>query len=276
VSSGWLGHLLREFSMRKSVFLAVAISAAALAVASPAMAAGKLALFGNIVLGANGVDQSNNTQDQSGINASSNPFMLGVNAAVLTGANPFRPHGSQSIDQTQSGFIVFPFAGPNHAPGQVALAGNLEIFSWRGNDQSITQDQHALALTGSTVQVALGVNAVAFGSRNTQSIDQSQDYAGINLGGTPQVAVGANVVLGGNRNNQSITQNQTDNAFLTAGTNQTAIGVNAVVDGNRNTQTISQTQTDTSFANVGAQDTAVAVNVVVDGNGNKQGITQIQ
>jgi hypothetical protein len=262
--------------MRKFM-LYTAASLAVLAIASPAMAAGKVALFGNIIFASNGVDQSNNLQDQSGVNASSNPLMIGGNVAIFTGPNPWRPHGSQSISQTQSGTVIFPFfANPNHAPGQVALAGNFEIFSWRGNTQSITQNQHALAFTNSTVQVALGVNAVAFGSRNTQSIDQSQDYQGINLGGTPQVAVAANVVLGGDRNNQSVTQSQSDSAFITGGTNQTAVGVNAVVDGDRNTQTINQSQSDSSFANFGAQDTAVAANVVVDGNNNKQGITQKQ
>jgi len=263
--------------MRKSIVLtAVAISVAALAVASPAMAA-KFQLFPNIAFQANGVDQqTGNLQDQQHINASSNPVEIGVNAALFTGINNGHPHGSQSISQTQSGFVVFPFMGPNHAPGQIALAGNLEIFSWSGNTQSVKQNQNAVALTGSTVQAALGLNVVAFGSHNTQAIDQSQTYSGINVGGTPQLAGAANIVVDGDHNNQSVTQSQTEHAFITAGTTQVQVGVNAVVDGDRNTQTINQSQTDNSIVSVGPQDVQIAANVVVDGNDNKQGVTQLQ
>jgi hypothetical protein len=272
VSSGWLGHLLREFSMRKNVLFAVAISAAALAVASPAMAA-KFQIHPNIILLSNGVTQTNGGH-QSGVNSNVNPFQVGVNAAILTGFNNGQ-NGSQTIDQTQTGGIAFPFLG---GPGQVNLAGNLEIFSFNGNTQKVTQKQDVnvfLAL-GGPVQRELGLNVTAFGSGNSQTVDQSQTTNAFFTIGNVQQQAGANVVLLGDNNTQSVKQTQTENAFIAGGSAQQQLGVNAVIAGDNNNQSITQSQTDNSFAAGPGNQTQIGANVVLGGNNNTQTVVQDQ
>ena len=253
--------------MRTSIiYAAVAVSLAALAVASPAMA-GKFQLALPIAINANHAHQSID-QGQKHINGGANPLQIGADVAYDTGWKK----SSQSITQRQSGHInVFPWS----APGQVELAGNIEAFTWGGNKQSITQKQHAKdPHAKGTVQFALGLNVVLFGDDNKQGINQSQNYSSkYGSQGTPQVQVAGNVVLGGDHNDQSITQKQNESAHYTNGTDETQVAVNAVVDGDHNKQSIDQSQSSNSDH---TNDTQIAANVVVNGNGNNQSVTQKQ
>jgi hypothetical protein len=257
--------------MRKSVLFVVAISAAALAVASPAMA-GKLQFFPNTIVLSNGVSQGG-AQHQKHINAGSNPFQIGSNTAILTGFGP-GSHGSQTIDQTQRGHANQVFWWANT---QVNLASNFEIFSFDGNDQSIKQDQHAhIFLAFGNAQFESANNVVAFGSGNDQSIDQSQKlHAGITFGST-QVQTATNVVVFGDDNTQKITQSQDEHAGVALGTNQVQTAANVVVGGDNNDQTISQSQSTGGGFVAGPRDTQAASNVVLGGSNNTQSVTQDQ
>jgi len=248
--------------MRKSIVLtAVAVSMAALAVASPAMAA-KFQFHTNIAILANGHTQSNAGHQTGVANPNSNPFQIGVNAAVFSGFGP-GTHGSQSIDQTQRGNIAFPFLAPNQA-GQVNLAANLDIFSFNGNTQKITQDQNANVLFafGPQVQRELGLNVAALGSNNNQTVDQHQNLNAFITVGNVQQQAAVNATVFGSDNTQSVSQTQTENAFGAGGTTQQQLGANVVLGGDHNTQSVTQTQTDNHFIATGNQETQVGANVV--------------
>jgi hypothetical protein len=284
VSSGWLGHLLREFSMRKfMLFTAAAASLAAIPVggitlATPAAAAPclifspKVQCTNQTAAFSNGVNQSN-AQHQSqlfgrGIQLSSNTA-VGVPFAFFNGGN------EQSVEQTQRGFTnqVFPFF---HT--QVQVGNNFEIFSFLGNSQSITQEQNAFILAAfGPAQIQTANNISAFGSFNDQSADQTQNLGALVTFGPAQVQNSTNVSLIGSGNGQHSTQTQNELALVSVGgPNQVQNSNNVVLVGSGNDQSTNQTQNQAAFVAAGTNQVQLADNVVVAGNNNDQSITQTQ
>jgi len=264
--------------MRKNIVLAAtAVSMIALAIASPATAA-KFQAHPNIIILSDGHDETN-IGHQSGVtNPNSNPFQIGVNAAILSGLGTPAHTSSQSIEQTQSGTIVFPFLSPNQA-GQVNYAGNLDLFSIKGNTQKITQNQNANVFVafGPQIQRELGLNVAALGSGNNQTVDQTQNIPGaLVTAGNVQQQAGVNAVVFGDNNTQSVKQTQTENALGAGFTTQQQLGANVVVVGSNNHQSVTQTQTDNSLIALGNQDTQVGANVIIGGSNNTQTVSEDQ
>jgi len=264
--------------MRKNIVLAAsAVSIAVLAVASPAFAA-KFQAHPNVLILADGHDQTSIGHQVGVANPNSNPFQIGVNAAVLSGLGTPAHTSSQSIEQTQSGTIVFPFLNPNQA-GQVNLAGNLDLFNFNGNTQKIVQNQdaHIVLAFGPEVQRELGLNVAALGSGNNQTVDQGQNITGafVTVGNVQQQAGVNAVVLGGN-NTQSVTQRQTERSLGAGFTTQQQLGANVVAGGDNNHQTVLQAQTDNQPVAFGNQETQIAANVIIGGSNNTQSVTEDQ